>query len=51
MDLTTTGILMDNQLAVPRLTRPRSRKNLRLDVLLFLTLLVLVFFGLSAGAR
>lgn len=51
MDLTTTGIPMDNQLAVPRLTRRKFRKNFRLDVLLFLTLLLLVFFGLSGGAR
>jgi hypothetical protein len=51
MDLTTTEIPMDNRLAAPRLTRHTSRKNFRLDVLLFLMLLLLVFFGLSAGAR
>ena len=51
MDLTTTEIPMDNRLAAPRFRRPVSRKNFRLDVLLFLTLLLLVFFGLSAGAR
>jgi hypothetical protein len=41
---------MDNATAVPRLSRPKSRKNYRLDVLLFLTLtlLLLVFFALSA---
>jgi hypothetical protein len=51
MDLTTTEIPMDNRLAALRLRRPTSRKNFRLDVLLFLTLLLLVFFVLSAGAR
>ena len=44
---------MDYQVPLHRLSRPRSRKNYRLDVLLFmvLTLLLLLSFGLSAGAR
>lgn len=42
---------MDNRLAAPRFTRPKSRKSFHLDVLLFLMLLLLVFFGLAGGAR
>ena len=44
---------MDNGTAVPRLPRPRSRKNYRLDVLLFimLLLLLLMFLGFSVAAR
>jgi hypothetical protein len=42
---------MDTRLAAPRLTRPRFRQTFRVEVLLFLTLLLLVFFGLLAGAR
>jgi hypothetical protein len=41
---------MDNRLATPRFTRLDARKNLRLEVFLFFTLLLLVFFGLWGGA-
>jgi hypothetical protein len=43
---------MANRIAQHGVLRPRSRKNYRLDVLLILmlTVLLLVFFGLSAGA-
>jgi len=44
-------VLMDNRLAAPRITLPRWRRSLRLDVVLFLILLLLVFCGLAAGAR
>jgi hypothetical protein len=44
---------MDTRIAGSRLRGPKSRKSYRLDVLLFLTLalLLLVVFGISAGAR
>jgi len=44
---------MDTRIAGPRLPGPKSRKSHQLDVLLFLTLtvLLLVVFGLSTGAR
>jgi hypothetical protein len=44
---------MDARIAGPRLPGPESTKSHRLDVFLFLTLtvLLLVVFGLSAGAR
>ena len=42
---------MDNPLLVSHLTRLKSRKDFRRDVLLCLALFVLVFFGLSGGAR
>lgn len=44
---------MDNRTAVPQFPRPRSRKHHRLDVLLFMTLmlLLLLFLGFSVGAR
>jgi hypothetical protein len=43
---------MDTRIAGSRLARRKSRKSYRLDVLLFLTLalLLLVVFGLAAGA-
>jgi len=43
---------MGNRIALHGVLRPRSRKNYRLDVLLIVmvTVLLLVFFGLSAGA-
>ena len=43
---------MDTRIAASRLAGLTSRKRYRLDVLLFLTLtlLLLVLFGLSAGA-
>lgn len=46
-------IVMDHRTAVPQIPRPRSRKNYRLDVLLFMTLmlLLLLFLGFSVGAR
>lgn len=42
---------MDYQVPLHRLMRPRSRRNYRIDVLLFivLTLLLLLSFALSAG--
>ncbi len=44
---------MDSRIAGPLLPGPKSRKSHQLDVLLFLTLtvLLLVVFGLSTGAR
>lgn len=44
---------MDNGTALRDFPRPRSRKSYRLDVLLFMTLLLLlqVFLGFSVGAR
>lgn len=44
---------MDHRSAAPQFPKPRSRKNYRLDVLLFMTLmlLLLLFLGFSVGAR
>ena len=44
---------MDNRIAVPQFPRSRSRKQYRLDVLLFLALmlLLLLFVGFTVGAR
>jgi hypothetical protein len=44
---------MDYQVPLHRLVRPRSRRNYRLDVLLFvlLTLLLLFAAGLSVNAH
>ena len=43
---------MDNRMASPHLPGPGSRTNYRLDVLLFMVVLVLslLFLGFSAGA-
>jgi hypothetical protein len=44
---------VDNQSTQRHFPRARSRRNIRLDVLLLmiLTVLLLVFLGFSAGAR
>jgi hypothetical protein len=44
---------MDSRTAIRQLPRPRSQKNYRLDVLLFITLMLLLlpFLGFSVGAR
>jgi hypothetical protein len=44
---------MDSRTAVPVLPRPRSRRSYRLDIVLFvmLMLLLLVFLGFTVGAR
>jgi len=44
---------VENHIVPQRIQLPRSRKSYRLDVLLFvmLMLLLLVFLGVSAGAK
>jgi hypothetical protein len=44
---------VDSQSTQPHFPRPRSRRSLRLDVLLLMILIVLllVFLGFSAGTR
>lgn len=44
---------MDYKTAVRQLPKPRSRKNLRLDILLFVALMLLLqlFLGFSVGAK
>jgi len=51
MDLTSKETIMDYQVPLHRLARPRARKQFRLDVWLWLVLVVLslLLLGLSPG--
>ena len=40
---------MDHRTAVPAFPRPRTRRNFRLDVLLFMVLMVLLLLFLGAA--